>query len=57
MVPRTDFSRSRTGGHDADFARSSQLPAWKTASEGSSLRSKASTEAVLSAFDMMIQSL
>src|SRR5256885_13182283 len=47
MVPRTDFSRSLTEGQEAEAARSSQLPAWKTASEGSSLRSKARTDAVL----------
>jgi len=57
MVPRTDFSRTFTGTQAVALFCSSQRPAWKRASEGSSLRSKARTEAVLRLLDMAVQSL
>lgn len=55
MVPRTDFSRTVTAGHSCEASRCAQAPALISASEGSSLRSKARTEAVLSiGLDMLI---
>ena len=47
MVPRTDLGAMRTHGHALLLSRSAQSPALKSASEGSSLRSKAKTDAVL----------
>ncbi len=52
MVPRTDFAAIRTGFQASERSRCAQGPAWNSASEGSSLRSKARTEAVLSSLDM-----
>src|SRR6185312_11088059 len=53
MVPHTDFSRSVIGTQFCDSVRAAQLPPDSRASDGSSLRSKARTEAVLRSIGMM----